>query len=202
MKDVAPYSRRALDVLTRLASPSAYLAVPVFVLAFVTIALFFRAGEPFGTINDFFDAIALLLLVPPVLALQGRAGEDAGGWLGPLTALTALGLVVAAVGQFLLIARIIDLNGSYITGGIGILPFLVWVMAIVWLSFGRQLLPAPLGWSAAALIGCIVLLSIFASLKLDIAVWAGAALLMAALLAWLIALAAAVSVQRAAGLPA
>lgn len=191
-----------MESLIRLAAPSAYLAVPVFLLAGVTIALFFARGEPFGTINDFFDAVALLLLVPPVLAVRSRVGDEAGGWLWPLTILTVLGLVVAAVGQLLLIARVIDLNGSYVTGGVGISPVLVWILALVWLSLGRHLMPASVGWFAVALLVSVVLVTIFASLKFDTLVWVATAALLISLLGWLIALGAAVSLQRPAGLPA
>lgn len=188
MRVAGLYSRPALDAVVRLAAPSAYVAVVAVLLAGVTIALFFTIGEPFGTINDFFDAIALLLLVPPVLAVQSRVGDDAGGWLAPLTILTVLGLVVAGVGQFLLIAKVIDLNGSYMTGGIGILPVLVWIVALVWLSLGRHLFPDALGWLALAILASAVLIAVFAALKVDLAVWAFSIVLIAALLGWLVAL--------------
>jgi hypothetical protein len=178
-----------VDVLVRLAAPSAFLAVPVVFLAGVTLAIFFLGpGEPFGSLNDLFDAIALLLLIPPVLGIQARLGDAPVGWLGPLSLLTILGLLVAAIGELLLIARVIDLGTSYITGGIGILPLLVWICALIWLSLGAHLLPEWLGWSGAAFLASAVVVIVFASLRFELATGITSVVLLVALLCWLVTL--------------
>ena len=178
-----------MEAIAFLAAPSAFLAVPVVILAAITLAIFFLGpGEPFGSLNDLFDALALLLLIPPVVGIQARLGDEPGGWLGPLTVLTILGLLIAAAGQLLLIARVIDLGTSYVTGGLGILPLLVWICALIWLSLGAHLLPESLGWSAAAFLGSAVLVIIFALLRVAVAVGISSVVLLVALLGWLAAL--------------
>jgi hypothetical protein len=178
--------------LTGLASQSAYLAVPAVLLAGITVALFFGRGEPFGTLNDLFSAVALLLLIPPVLGVREKLGDAPGGWLLPLTIATVLGLALAGFGQMLLIVRVIDLSASFVTGGLGILPVLAWVAGLAWLSLGRQLLPTSLGWLSVLLLGAAILVAIFSGLKVGVATWASATILVAALLGWLVALAMAV----------
>jgi len=158
-------------------------------LAGVTLALFFGGrGDRFGTLNDLFSAIALLLLIPPVIAVNERLAADVGGWLLPLTTAALAGLLLAAVGQLLLIVRVIDLSTSFVTGGLGILPVLGWVIALVWLSLGAHLLPDAVGWLGIGLLGSAALTATFSAMKLSFATLVSGVVLAASLLAWLVAL--------------
>ena len=139
----------------------------------------------YGTLNDVLSAIALLLVIPSVLRLNEMLGGAAGGWLLPLTIVTVAGLLIAAVGQFLLVARVIDLSSSFVTGGLGIVPALAWVVALVWLSLGRHLLQETLGWLSLALLVSATSVAVFSGLRLHFATWTSAAVLIAVLLAWL-----------------
>lgn len=153
------------------------------------MALFFGGrGDRFGALNDFFSAIALLLVIPLVIAVNERLHAEAGGWLLPLTVVTLAGLLIAAAGQLLLIVRVIDLSTSFVTGGLGILPVLGWVIALVWLSLGAHLLPDAVGWLGVALLGSAALTGTFSMVKLPLAMWACSVVLLASLLGWLVAL--------------
>ena len=155
----------------------------------MTLALFFGGrGDRFGTLNDLFSAIALLLLILPVIAVNEKVAADAGGWLLPLTVATLAGLLLAAVGQLLLIVRVIDLSTSFMTGGLGILPVLGWVIALVWLSLASHRLPDLVGWMGIALLGSAAFTALFSALKLSFAMWAFTVVLAASLLGWLVAL--------------
>ncbi|MDP9281467.1 MAG: hypothetical protein M3P38_05170 [Chloroflexota bacterium] len=178
-----------IETITRLAAPSTFLAVPMVLLAAITLVLFFRGrGDRFGTLNDLFSAIALLLLIPPVVAVYRVGGDDAGTWLLALTIATVAGLLVAAIGQLLLILRAIDLSASFVTGGVGVLPVLIWVAALAWLSLGRHLFPEALGWLGLTLLASAILVAVFSTLKIDAATTAFSFVLVAALLGWLVAL--------------
>jgi hypothetical protein len=163
------------------------------VLAGATLALFFGGrGDRFGALNDLFSAIALLLLIPSAVAVYERLHANAG-WLLPITVATLAGLLLAAVGQLLLVARVIDLSTSFMTGGLGILPVLGWVIALVWLSLGVHLLPDAVGWLGVALLGSAALTGMFSVIKIRSAMWACSVLLLASLLGWLVALGLAVA---------
>ncbi len=66
--------RRVATVMTtallmRVACVSALLALLALLLAGIFLVLFFRRGEPYGSLNDFFSALALLLLILPAAAV-------------------------------------------------------------------------------------------------------------------------------------
>ncbi|MDH4333641.1 MAG: hypothetical protein OEW24_00005, partial [Chloroflexota bacterium] len=84
-----------------------------------------------------------LLLILPVLAVLLLAGDEAGWWFSILSWLAIAGLVLVAVGQLLLVVGVISLNTSFLTGGVGITPFLLWALATIWTawSFG---VPSPM----------------------------------------------------------
>ena len=130
--------------LVRAAGYSAYAAIATLVVAAVTIALFFGgAGQFWGPVNDVFVSLTTLLLILPVLAVLLLAGDEAGWWFSILSWLAIAGLVLVAVGQLLLVVGVISLNTSFLTGGVGITPFLLWALATIWTawSFG---VPSPM----------------------------------------------------------
>lgn len=166
----------------RLAAGSALLAAPAVVLSGVFVALFFGgAGDLFGSLNDFFVALALALLVLPAIALAHVVGAAGGRWFRALTWATVAGLAVAAVGQLLLIARVISLEASFMTGSLGILPVVVWGGAQAYLGIRHGAPLRPAGWAVAAVLVLSVLLTLAWSAGIDAGVWPLAVMLLAAL---------------------
>ena len=100
-------------------------------------------------------------------------------------------MLVAGLGQLLLVARVIDLSASFVTGGLGILPILAWLVAVTWLALGANLLPATVGWLGAAVFASAALVTVAAALKLGVATWVLAGGVVLALVAWLWSLGAA-----------
>lgn len=177
------------DRLMWLAGASALLAVPVLVLAGIFLALFFGGrGERFGALNDLFTAIGLLLLVAPATAVYLIARDSTGDWFLVLTIAAVAGMALAAGGQILLTLRVIDLQTSFVTGGIGVVPVLAWVGATVWLALSGHLLPEAVGGLGAATLASAALLTVASVVRLDAAVWPLSVVLMAALGGWLITL--------------
>ncbi len=122
--------------MVRAAGYSAYAAIATLIVAAVTIALFFGgAGQFWGPVNDVFVSLTTLLLILPVLGILLLAGDQAGWWFSILSWLAIAGLLLVAVGQLLLVVGAISLNTSFLTGGIGITPFLLWALATVWTAW-------------------------------------------------------------------
>lgn len=119
--------------LVRAAGWASWVAIVPLVASAIALALFFGgAGQFWGPVNDVLISVTLLLLMLPVLAVLVLVGDQAGTWFSVLTWLTLAGLLLAAAGQLLLVVGVITLENSYMTGGIGILPFLVWALATIW----------------------------------------------------------------------
>jgi hypothetical protein len=154
-------SRRAIGgraTFLRAAGYGALGAIATLVVAGVALGIFFSDTDGmaiFGPINDVTTAISLALIVPAVIAV-GRLART-GGWFSALSWLTAAGMLVAGAGLILLVVGVVDLMGSFVIGGVGILPFLAWLVALAWLALRGQLLSPALGWWALALIASIAL---------------------------------------------
>jgi hypothetical protein len=170
--------------LYRLAGWSSALAIVMLLISAVALALFFSIGEPWGSINDFFIVLTALLLILPMLAIDRVAGGQAP-WLRPVTIAAIAGAVLIAVGQSLLILRVIGLYDSYATGGIGLLPLLAWWIALVVLAFGTHALAPSIGWAAAAMLAAIVVFSLIAAVTFGPALWIATIVLLAAVSAWM-----------------
>lgn len=157
------------------------------VAAAVSIALFFGgAGYVFGPINDVTTAATLVLIAPGVLAIRRLAGARAGSWFSLLTYVTVAGFALAAGGLLALVAGLISLNDSFVTGGIGILPFLAWLAAVAFLAVRRGVLTRRVGWLAAALIGISIAAGAAGPLlPINVLVFALGMPLFAVLVAWL-----------------
>lgn len=122
--------------LVRAAGYSAYAAIATLVVAAVTIALFFGgAGQFWGPVNDVFVSLTTLLLILPVVAVLLLAGDEAGWWFTAVSWLAIAGLLLVAVGQLLLVTGMISLNASFLTGGVGIAPFVLWALATIWTAW-------------------------------------------------------------------
>src|SRR5207253_5181620 len=130
----------------RLANTSLWVAIVALVLSGIALALFFGgAGEFWGPVNDALLVVTVIALVPAVLAVA-RAAGDVGGWVGIVSGAAILGLVLIAVGQTLLIVGVLSLDGSYVTGGIGVIPVIAWIVAVAVLALGANVLPTSTGW--------------------------------------------------------
>ena len=118
-------------ILLRNAGYAAYIAAAVQLVSALSLWLFFGgAGDIFGPVNDLLVAIAMALLVLPVLGLRALIGRTVGPWFAVVSALALGGLAVAAVGQLLLVAGVISLEMSFVTGTAGILPILAWMVGV------------------------------------------------------------------------
>jgi hypothetical protein len=178
--------------LFRVAGYGALGAIATLVVSGVALAIFFSDTEAlavFGPINDITTAATILLLVPAVLAVRRLARGRVGSWFSVLSMVTLAGMALAAGGLVLLVVRVIDLEASFVTGGIGILPFVGWVVAVGYLALRGRLLKRSVGVWAAAFIG-VAVLAIAAAPFLSMAVlsFTLAPLLFIALAGWLVAL--------------
>ena len=182
--------------LYRLASWSTWVSLVALVISGVALVIFFAGpGEPFGSINDAFIAIALIALVPAILAVDRLAGDHYSPLVRIVTIAAIAGVALAAVGQVLLILRVITLEDSYITGGLGILPVLAWFALVAILSLGAHLLPADVGWLAVVVLLAIVATSVVATVTMGPVLWITGVALVVAITAWLAALALAFAVR-------
>ncbi len=169
---VAPHER-ALPGTTRLtaggASRSLYLAVVTLVGSMVAISLFFGgAGAFWGPVNDLLVVATVLLLLPAMAVLPGLARERVGRWFGLVSVAAAMGVAVIAAGQLALVAGLITLDTSFLTGGLGVLPVIAWVGATTVPALRLPVLGrATAAWALAflALIGVTVM--VLATLSAD-----------------------------------
>jgi protein-S-isoprenylcysteine O-methyltransferase Ste14 len=142
-----------------MAGISAFLATPAVALAMLFWVQFSVTRENrFGVLNDIAVVVALILLILPAIAV-GDLLADADGWFGVLSWIAIAGLVLAALGQVLLISGAISLQTSFVTGGIGIALF--WrgwlpspsshcvTRAHPLASAGRQSCSSPLSWMSS-----------------------------------------------------
>jgi hypothetical protein len=172
--------------LYRAAGLSGVVALVALVVAAVTIALFFGgAGQVFGPINDVFVAIMVIALILPILAVDRLAAGQAGLWLRIVSVGAITGAVLIAVGQLLLVFGVIDLETSFVTGGLGIIPVLVWIVALIVLAVPLGIFPSSVGWLAGAAIALIVVGSLVTFVTTGPIAWAAWIAVGVALAIWL-----------------
>jgi hypothetical protein len=176
--------------LYRLASLSSWLAVIALVLSGIALALFFGgAGEFWGPVNDALIVVTAISLIPAMIAVARIAGDRGAPWVLVVSIAAVAGLVLIAVGQTLLIVGRLSLDGSYVTGGLGVAPVLAWIVLVAILSLGSGALPSTIGWLAVATLAAIVVLSIIAVVTSGPLLWVGGAGLLIVISAWLAGLA-------------
>ncbi len=150
--------------LYRLAGLSTWVALVALVLSGIALALFFGgAGEFWGPVNDALIVVTAIALFPAVFAVARLAGDRGAPWVSILSIAAIAGLALIAVGQTLLIVGRLSLEGSFVTGGIGVVPFLAWIVLVAVLGIGLGVLPARTGWLAAAVLVSIVSASLIAT---------------------------------------
>jgi hypothetical protein len=176
--------------LYRLAGLSGWIALVALVLSGIALALFFGgAGEFWGPINDALIVVTAIGLFLPVLAVDRLAGDHGTPWVAIVTIAAVAGLVLIAVGQTLLIVGRLSLDGSYVTGGFGILPVLAWIVLVAVLSLASGVIPSTVGWLAVATLAAIVVLSIVAVVTRGPVLAVASVAMLIAVSAWLASLA-------------
>jgi hypothetical protein len=121
------------------------------------------------------------------------SGDTGGPWVRIVSILAIAGLVLMAVGQLLLVVGRLTLEGSYVTGGIGVIPFLAWVVLTVVLSLASGVLPDRVGWLAIASLVSMVVLAVTATVGFWTGVWVDGLVLLILFGAWMAELARAFS---------
>jgi hypothetical protein len=91
----------------RYAGWSAIVSAAASIAGLVTLILLFSLGEPWGTINDISSVIQALSTLPVLLALDRTHRVAAPNMSLAAFLIGALGMLVAAVSQTLLIVRVI-----------------------------------------------------------------------------------------------
>lgn len=158
--------------LYRLASLSTWVSLVALVLSGIALGLFFGgAGQFWGPINDALIVASAITLIPAVVAVLRLAADRGTPWVLILSVAAVAGLVLIAVGQTLLIVGRLSLEGSYVTGGVGVVPVLAWIVLVAILSLGSGVLPSTTGWLAVATIASIVVASIIGVVASGVVLW-------------------------------
>ena len=168
------------------AGASAVVALIALVISGITLALFFGgAGAFWGPVNDMFIVVTVLALILPMLAVDRLAAEAGIGWVRLVTIVAVLGAILIAIGQTALVLGFLSLQGSFVTGGLGFIPIVVWLVALVVLTFASGVLPSPVGGAAVVVLVLIGVEALVGSATYGPLLWIASIALLAALVAWL-----------------
>lgn len=178
------------ETLLRAAGLSAALAIPFLILAGIAIALFFGGqGTFWGPVNDIFVSLTCLALLLPIVAVD-RMAADSAPWVRWVSIAAFAGCVLIAVGQFALVLGRIDLQTSFVTGGLGFLGLLAWMIALAVLGLGVGVLPASIGWLSAITLALVVLEAAVGMATTGLALWVASIVLVVGIVGWLGSIAA------------
>jgi hypothetical protein len=115
------------------------------IIGFISLALLFIVGEPFGTINDVLAIPAGILMLPLVFVLYRFNANH------PIMSLVAsiagfVGFIATAIGSILLLSGRISFDQSLFTGigGFGLIG--LWVLLNSVAGLREHVLPAGLAW--------------------------------------------------------
>ena len=176
--------------LYRMAGISTWIALVALVLSGIALALFFAgAGAFWGPVNDALIVVTAFALLPGIVAVARLAGDHAAPWVAILTVAAIAGLVLVAVGQTLLIVGRLSLEGSFVTFGLGTVPFLAWVVLVAVLGLGGSAVPESVGRLAAVVLGTIVVAAILGVVGSGPVLWIAGIGTLVALSIWLAGLA-------------
>ena len=168
------------------AGASAVVALIALVISGITLALFFGgAGAFWGPVNDMFIVVTVLALILPMLAVDRLAAEAGIGWVRLVTIVAVLGAILIAIGQTALVLGFLGLQGSFVTGGLGFIPIVVWLVALVVLTFASGVLPSPVGGAAVVVLVLIGVEALVGSATYGPLLWIASIALLAAMVAWL-----------------
>jgi hypothetical protein len=184
----------------RIAARGLYASSVTMVASMVAISLFFGgAGAIWGPINDLLVVATVLLLLPAVAVLPRLVGPVTARWFTLVSMAAAVGIAVIATGQLALVAGLITLDTSFLTGGLGVVPVIAWVgatavPALRVAAFGR----AMAGWAIGLVTLIGITIVVLATLATDTPTLTGVLglPLMVTLLGWLLSTARAI--ERAA----
>jgi len=132
-----------------------------------------------------FIVVTVLALILPMLAVDRLAAEAGIGWVRLVTIGAVLGAILIAVGQTALVLGFLSLQGSFVTGGLGFIPIVVWLVALVVLTFASGVLPSPVGGAAVVVLVLIGVEALVGSATYGPLLWIASIALLAALVAWL-----------------
>jgi len=168
------------------AGASAVVSIIALVISGVALALFFGgAGAFWGPVNDMFVVVTVLALILPILAVDRLAAQHGVGWMRFVSIITIVGVVVIAVGQMALVLGFLSLEGSYVTGGIGLIGILAWLIALPILAFVSGVLPSTVGWTAIGVLLLIAVEAVVAMVMMGPLVAVASVALLAVMSAWL-----------------
>lgn len=173
-----------------LAGISTFLAIPALLLAGFFGSLFFLGrGERYGPLNDLFVALTMFLIILPAITVENLAGEQVGAWFDVVTWVAVAGMVIAGVGQVLLVAEGISLQTSFVTGGLGVIPVLVWMASLAVISIRYGVPDTLVGWATVLSLGLMVPTALLPTFRVRMSVrLLCGAILTLALVIWLLAL--------------
>jgi hypothetical protein len=93
--------------LMAIAGPSALLAAVATVIGAVFLVLFFRRGQPWGTLNDIASIVMMLATIPVVLFVSGITAPYAPSLVHQaIVVIGVVGMLGASAAQALLVARV------------------------------------------------------------------------------------------------
>ena len=130
-------------VLSRYAPVFAALSATAWLVALVTISLFFAFGQPWGTINDVASLVQWLAAVPLVVLVY--QAQRAQGVMALSVAATGLAsLVVASALTVLLLAQVLTFEQQGIPTAVAGGVFGLWLLLAALLWLGGAPIPTPL----------------------------------------------------------
>ncbi len=146
----------ALGVIERWAPWFAILSASSWLIALITISLFFAIGQPWGTINDVASFVQWAAAIPLVIVIY--QSQRAHTHLALFVAVLGLAALITACGlTVLLLAQVLTFQQqgtpTAVAGGV----FGLWLVLTAALWLGGSLLPGPLlALMAVAGIGTVI----------------------------------------------
>ena len=134
----------------------------------------------------------------PALAIDRIVEGFVGGWFNLVTAAAVAGIALAALGQLLLVVRVMPLGASFVTGGLGVMPVMVWVAAQGYIGLRHGIPTTSLGVLATAVLAISLLLTGSSIVRGRLSRFVTANLLVATLAAYLTCLGTVLIIEAAA----
>jgi hypothetical protein len=132
--------------LTRIVGWSAYISAVATILTLLTGILFFTIGQPFGSIEDFVSVLQVVFMIPIAIGLY-RLSLSAPNSVSLFAAVVGIvGMLIAAVGQGLLVLNLIDYPTSmkFFPGAVTIG---IWLLVVCYLARANGYFPHGLVWA-------------------------------------------------------
>jgi hypothetical protein len=134
-----------MTTLEQVAGWSALIAALATVVGALFLGLFFSRGQPWGTLNDVASVVLMLATIPVALVVAAIEADESATLALVAAAIGIVGMLVAAVSQVLLVARVRTFERLLPwTLGAGAVVGVWYVMAGILALPGG--LPPPMGW--------------------------------------------------------